>query len=147
MNKSAAIVQFIANLLPLYQGERHGTHWCARSLQDGTLILPFYADEDPNDEGWVRIHWQDRRKRATEALGAGIATLALDRYVRLHGAGVHEEEIAAELWFMAEHFRHKTGCHVEFWQLREPAHPAIRAAKRMGEGVLVNLVSRVTGLG
>ena len=68
MNKSAAIVQFIANLLPLYQGERHGKRWCARSLQDGTLILPFNADEDPNDEGWVRLHWQGRRKRATEAL-------------------------------------------------------------------------------
>lgn len=141
--KSTAIVGFIANLLPLYNGERHGDVWCARNLQDGSLILP--VAEDDEDEGWVRIHWQGDPQRQTEVLGEWIATLALERYVRLHGVGASEEAIAAELWFMARHFEFKTGCHVYLPQLREPAHPAVRAAKRMGEGVLVNLISKLAG--
>lgn len=145
-NRSAAIVGFIANLMPLYHCERHGECWCARSLQDGTLILPFIADEDPDDEGWVRIHWQGDPQRQTETQGDQIATLALERYVRLHGVGASEDAIAAELWFMTEHFHHKTGCHVYLPQLREPAHPAVRMARRMGEGVLVNLISKYAGV-
>lgn len=144
-NKSTAIVGFIANLAPLYWGERHGDFWCARSLHDGTLILPFSADEDTEDEGWIRVCWQGDRQRKTDVLGTNITTLALERYVRLHGAGSDEGAIAAELYFMAQHFTFKTGCHAYLPQLRKPAHPAVRAAKRMGEGVLVNLLSKVAG--
>lgn len=146
-DNSAAIVGFLANLLPLYVGERHGDLWCARSLQDGTLIVPFAVNPegDPDDEGWVSIHWQGDQLRRTETLGQWVATLALERYVRLHGVGASEEDIAAELWFMAEHFHHKTGCHADFPQLKEPAHPALRAARRMGEGVLVNAISKLMG--
>ncbi|MBK0052767.1 hypothetical protein [Stenotrophomonas sp. S39] len=144
-NKSTAIVGFIANLAPLYWGERHGEFWCARSLHDGTLFLPFSADEDTEDEGWIRVYWQGDRQRQTDVLGTNITTLALERYVRLHGAGSDEGAIAAELYFMAQHFTFKTGCHAYLPQLRKPAHPAIRAAKRMGEGVLVNLLSKVAG--
>lgn len=145
-NRSTAIVGFVGNLAPLFWGERHGEFWCARSLHDGTLILPFSADEDAEDEGWVRVLWQGDPSRQTEILGASIATLALERYVRLHGVGADEESIAAELYFMAEHFTYKTGCHAYLPQLRMPAHPAIRAAKRMGEGVLVSLLSKVAGV-
>lgn len=147
-HNSAAIVGFIANLLPLYWGERHDERWCARSLQDGTLILPFNAEEDPDDEGWVRIRWQSDPQRQTEALGASIATLALERYVRLHGVGASEEAIAAELWFMAEHFRFKTGCDVGLPQLQEPPHPLLRGACHLGEmgrGVIVNIFSKWLG--
>jgi len=144
-NKSTAIVGFIANLTPLYWGERHGNFWCARSLHDGTLISPFTESEDTDDEGWVRICWQGDPERQTEVLGANITTLALERYVRLHGVGADEETIAAELYFIAQHFAFKTGCNVYLPQLRKPAHPALRAAKRMGEGVLVNFLSKVTG--
>ncbi len=143
--KSATIVSFIANLLPLYYGECQGEAWCARSLQDGTLILPFNPREDVDDEGWVRIQWQGDPQRQTEALGTSIAALALERYVRLHGVGADEEAIADELWFMAEHFRFKTGCHIDLPQLRKPVHPAVRTAKRMGEGVLVNFISKIAG--
>jgi hypothetical protein len=141
-DKSAAIVGFIANLLPLYMGELHGNDWCARSLQDGTLILPIDASDD--DDAWVNIHWQGDAMRRTEVLGEWIATLALERYVRLHGVGAGEEAIAAELWFMAEHFRLKTGCHIYLPELSEPPHPLARAAKaaaKMGQGILVNLMT------
>lgn len=144
MNKSESIVQFIANLLPLYHGERHGDDWCARSLQDGTLILPFDAEQDPDDGGWVRIHWQGDPQRQTEALGEWVATVALERYVRLHGAGASEENIATELWFMARHFRFKTGCGIYLPELPEPPSAWVkvgRKAQEIGQGILVNLLS------
>ena len=144
-NKSAAIVGFIANLMPLYSGERHEALWCARSLQDGTLILPFGPREDTEDEGWIRVCWQGDQQRQTEVLGDKIATLALERYVRLHGVGADEEAISAELYFLAQHFTFKTGRHAYLPQLKKPAHPAVRAVRRMGEGVLVNLLSKVAG--
>ncbi|MEN5284326.1 hypothetical protein ABE494_00015 [Stenotrophomonas lactitubi] len=144
-NRSTAIVGFIANLAPLYSGERHGDFWCARSLHDGTLISPFSTEEDTEDEGWIRVCWQGDPQRQTEALGADITTLALERYVRLHCTGADEETIAAELHFMAQHFTFKTGCHAYLPQLKKPAHPAVRAGKRMGEGIVVNLLSKVAG--
>ncbi|WP_448670192.1 hypothetical protein [Pseudoxanthomonas mexicana] len=145
-NKSAAIVRFIANLMPLYQGERHDGHWCARSVQDGTLILPLGPEDDPDDAGWIRLHWQGDPMRQTEMQGDQIAALALERYVRLHGTGASEDAIAAELWFMAKHFHHKTGCDVDLPQLPEPSHPLVRTAKQMGQGVLVNLMSKIAGI-
>ncbi|AVJ33278.1 hypothetical protein CLM74_11130 [Stenotrophomonas sp. MYb57] len=144
-SKSTAIVGFVANLMPLYIGERHENFWCARGLQDGTLILPFSEVEDAENEGWIRVCWQGDRLRQTEVLGEHVAALALERYVRLHGAGVDEEAIAAELYFLAQHFTFKTGCHIYLPQLKEPAHPAVRAVRRMGEGVLVNLLSKMAG--
>lgn len=144
-NKSSAIVGFIANLMPLYFGEHHENSWCARSLQDGTLLLPFSAGEDSGDEGWIRVYWQGDRQRQTEVLGEAIAALALERFVRLHGTGIDEEAIAAELYFLAQHFTFKTGCYVYLPQLRQPPHPAVRVVRRMGEGVLVNLLSKITG--
>ena len=144
-NKSSAIVGFIANLMPLYFGEHHENAWSARSLQDGTLLLPFSAREDSGDEGWIRVYWQGDRQRQTEVLGEAIAALALERFVRLHGTGIDEEAIAAELYFLAQHFTFKTGCYVYLPQLRQPPHPAVRVVRRMGEGVLVNLLSKITG--
>jgi hypothetical protein len=145
--KSEAVVGFLANLLPLYDGERHDGLGCARSLIDGTLVLPIDKSSSEDEPGWVRVRWQGDPSREHETRGAMLASTALERYVRLHGVGYDEDAIAAELWFMARHFRSKTGCEVYLPQLREPAHPAIRAARRMGEDVLVNLISRVTGLG
>lgn len=97
----------------------------------------------------MRAWWQGDPQRETLIDGDQIATLALERYVRLHGVGASEEAIAAELWFMARHFHFKTGCHTYLPQLQEPAHPLVRAGRtalRMGEGVLVNTVSRFMGI-
>jgi hypothetical protein len=49
--KSEAVVGFIANLLPLYDGERNDDLWCARSLIDGTLILPIDESESEDEQG------------------------------------------------------------------------------------------------
>ena len=147
--KSAAIVGFLANLLPLYDGERLDGLWCARSLQDGTLILSVDESEWDEERGTVRVRWQGDSQREALVDGEYLATLALERYVRLHGVGADEEAIAAELWFMARHFAFKTGCELYLPQLREPPGPLVRAgrvAMRMGEGVLVNVMSKVAGI-
>lgn len=147
--KSGAIVGFLANLMPLYTQEDHDGIWCARSLHEGTLILPVDESEWDEERGTVRVWWQGDPQRETLVDGDQITTLALERYVRLHGVGATEEAIAAELWFMARHFHFKTGCHAYLPQLQEPAHPLVRAGRtalRMGEGVLVNTVSRLMGI-
>lgn len=68
--------------------------------------------------------------------------------MRLHCTGRSEDIIAAELWFMARHFEHKTGCSVYLPQLEKPPSSLTRAgqaALRWGEGVLVNVLSKLTG--
>lgn len=143
--KSEAIVRFMANLHPLYTQEQYEGVWGARSLQDGTILLPVDETDWEEELGTVRVHWQGDSTRMSEVDGSSLATLALERYVRLHGVGASEDAIAAEMWFMARHFRLKTDCDVYLPQLPEPAHPAVRAAKRLGEGVLANLLSKLAG--
>jgi hypothetical protein len=149
-SKSEAIVRFIANLVPLYDGDQHDDLWCARSLTDGTLFFP--VDESSSDEerGTVRVRWQGDALREQLTEGTFIATLALERYVRLHGAGYSEEAIAGELWFMARHFNFKTGCEVYFPQLSEPPsrlRKLGRAALKMGGGVLADSLTKFAGIG
>lgn len=54
-NKSTAIVSFLANLMPLYTHEGRAGVWCARSLQDGTLILPVDESDWDEESGSVRV--------------------------------------------------------------------------------------------
>lgn len=142
--KSAAVVGFLANLMPLYTHEDRDGVWCACSLQVGTLVLP--VDESDWDEarGTVRIHWQGDAARAIEVDGGQLAALALERYVRLHGTGASEEAIAAELWFMGRHFHYKTGCHAYLPQLPEPPDSMTRLRRKaaeIGQGILTNLLT------
>jgi len=142
--KSDAIVHFIANLMPLYQGEQHDGEWCARSLTDGTLILPVDESGDVDEGGWVRVRWQGDTAREQEVQGELLASVTLERFVRFHGVGFSEEAIAAELGYMARHFTFKTGCHVYLPQLPEPptvTDRVLKHAKEIGKGVLVNLIS------
>lgn len=148
--KSEAVVGFIANLLPLYDGERHDDLWCARSLTDGTLILPIDQADSDDEQCWVRVRWQGDPAREQEARGDMLVTVALERYVRLQGAGYDEEAIAGELWFMAQHFHFKTGCRVYLPQLQEPPSQLRkigRAIAKFGSGVLVNVFSKLSGIG
>lgn len=50
------------------------------------------------------IYWQGDSARESIVDGDQIVTLALERYLRLHGVGATEEAIAAELWHMARRF-------------------------------------------
>lgn len=148
--KSEAIVRFIANLMPLYQGEQHDGEWCARSLTDGTLILPVDESANEEEEGWLRVRWQGDPVREQEVQGFLLASVALERYVRFHGVGFNDEALAGELGFMAQHFTYKTGCRVYLPQLPDPPSRLTKVARNalsIGQGVLVNVFSKVTGLG
>ena len=46
MSKSQKVVNFIANLIPLYIHENYEGKNCARSLTDGTLVLPVLSEEN-----------------------------------------------------------------------------------------------------
>ena len=143
-SKSASVVRFLASLMPLYADEVHDDIRCARSLQDGTLIWPVDESEWDEERGTLRVHWHGDPQRESLVDGDQIVSLALERYVRLHGTGANEEAIAAELWYMAEHFERKTGCQVYLPRLSAPPHPLVkvgRTALRMGEGVLPTLLS------
>lgn len=142
--KSGAVVGFLGSLMPLYTQEDRDGVWCARSLQDGTLILPVDETDWDEERGTVRVLWQGDPQREALVDGDQIATLALERYVRLHGVGATEEALAAELWFMAEHFRFKTGCDVYLPQLKAPPGALARIGRKavdIGQGILVNLLS------
>lgn len=153
-SKSAAIVSFIANLMPLYEPEQVGDTRCARSLEDGTLILP--VDEaavgvDPDEEqGWVRVRWQGDSSREVETDGSNIATLAVVRYVELHQMGQPATRVISEIEGLAQHFTFKTGCSL-YLPYDKDMSPntvsVVRAAvSRMGEKALVDLLLKAMGL-
>lgn len=148
-SKSAAIVSFLGNLLPLYRGEQHEVGHCARSLLDGTLVVP--VDEGVVDEqqGWVHVLWQGDAARSSEVLGSDITALALVRYVELRHFGQSGKHQALVLEDLARHFRIKTGCDIEL-----PCEPASvdlteavsRAVGRLGESAVINVLLKTTGL-
>lgn len=143
-SKSEAVVAFLASLAPVYMHEEHGGLACARSLVDGTLILPIDETEWDDERGRVLVHWQGDSARQSEINGEDLAALALERYVRLHGVGASEEVIAAELWFMDRHFTFKTGCHANLPLLPEPPSRLAKAGRKaleMGQGILTNLIT------
>ena len=147
--QSVAVVSFIANLMPVYDGEHLEGAWCARSLEDGTLILPAL---EPSDEAlenaFVRVRWQGAPERESVASGGYLATLAVVRYVQLHQAGQPSKRIAAELEHLAQHFTYKTGCSLYLPYERPGADlaGAVRGAvSRLGEGVVVNLLTKAAG--
>ncbi len=74
--RSEAVVRFIANLLPLYDGESHDSLWCARSLTDGTLILPIDESDSDDEQGCVRVRWQGDPSREQETRGDMLASVA-----------------------------------------------------------------------
>ncbi len=140
------IVAFIANLLPLYVGEWVGGQWCARSLVDGTLILPFRGSEEHSDE-FVSVLWQGDPQRRTEVSAVFVASLAVARYVELHHSASHSKEMKVEMQHMAHHFTVKTGDTLVF---DEPGSDMMevlgRAVGRLGEAAVLEVLKRAAGL-
>lgn len=151
MNKtpSERVVGFIANLLPLYDGERVGEVWCARSLSDGTLIKPV-PDEEGIEDVWVDVLWQGDESRTSRILSFLIASNAIARYAELHTAFSHPKSVVrTEAQRMAEHFTFKTGQSLVFhtpdadeellYWLRE-------GAKRLGKDAIISVLKKNMGL-
>lgn len=151
MSKSQKVVNFIANLIPLYIHEKYEDKDCARSLIDGTLVLPYSSEEDDYDNSsiFVEVYWQGDENRKSVVFGELFVTPILERYVRLHGVGATEEQIADELRFMSEHFNFKTDGYPYFPNLGESPtfiEKSFKSAKSFGSGLLVDIFKKIVGL-
>lgn len=150
MSKSQKVVNFIANLIPLYIHENYEGKNCARSLTDGTLVLPVLSEEDDEYTSvYIEVYWQGDRNRTSIVFGELFVTPVLESYVRLHGVGATEEQIADELRFMSEHFTFKTGGYLYFPNLGESPtfmEKSFKSAKSFGGGLLVDIFKKMVGL-
>jgi hypothetical protein len=106
---SQSIVDFIAELLPLYTCQHADGHECALSLLDGTLILPVDESHAEREEGWVAVFWQGDSRRRSEVMGTQLASVAVWRHVELHGVGRPPAELAALRQQLTENFHDCTG--------------------------------------
>lgn len=145
MNQSQAIVDFIANLIPLYDGEGVEGVWCARALSDGTLILPLEGDGEC--DAFVTVRWQGDPLRTSQVLASLIATLAVGRYVEFHSIAKTPKETRIEIERLAEHYRFKTGNSLHF----ETIDPALadlvsKAISRLGEAAVIEALKKVLGM-
>ena len=106
---SQSIVDFIAQLLPLYTCQHADGHECALSLLDGTLILPVDESHAAEEEGWVAVFWQGDSRRRSEVVGSQLASLAVCRHVELQGVGLTPMERTARRAQLADQFHRLTG--------------------------------------
>lgn len=142
---SKRIVAFIANLLPLYVGEQVNDIWCARSLQDGTLILPADGVDVPDD--FVLVHWQGDPTRRTEVQGVFIASLAVARYVELHHTATHSKSMRSEMEHISDHFTVKTGEVLTFDASDSGLLNLVgQAIGKLGEAAVIELLKKQVGL-
>ena len=144
---SHRIVAFIANLQPTYTHALIDDRHCARSLIDGTLILPLEEPEEDED-GRVEVHWQGDPARRTEVRGELMASIAVARYVEIT-AVPDSATTKASYAHLAQHFTHKTG---GFLALEEPDQESaiaemLRAAtKRLGKKTVIEIIKKAIGL-
>jgi len=147
--QSESIVAFIANLLPLYQGEEHEGRWCARSLTDGTLILPVvHPDAENADDGWVTVHWQGDPARQSTVLASEMASIAVARYVELHSIP-KAKDTRDDFEHLSQHFRFKTGSGLMFEgkdDLIEMLALLDQAKNVLGKEVLLGILRKSIGL-
>lgn len=113
---SQSIVDFIANLHPLYTCQHADGHECALSLLDGSLILPVDETHAEEEEGWVAVFWQGDSRRRSEVMGIELARVAAWRHVELHGADRAPGERADLRQQLAAQFHARTGL-----QLQQPS--------------------------
>lgn len=143
---SQSIVDFIGHLMPLYTQEWVGGALCARSLSDGTLVLPM---EEPQGEegGWVSVHWQGDPNRSTQVQGVYMASIAIARYVELHHVATHSREMRTQMDHFSHHFTVKTGESLLFEEPEESLMPLVlKAVGKFGETAVVEVLKKQLGL-
>jgi hypothetical protein len=146
MGSSQRIVDFVGHLLPLYVQEQVNGKWCARSLEDGTLLLPVEEEEDEED-GFIQIWWQGDSARKTDVIGAFYASLAIAKYVDLHHTGTYAREKRPAMEHLSNHFTVKTGASLTFEMPEDHLLPLIgRAVSKLGESVVIDLLKKQVGL-
>lgn len=106
---SQSIVDFIADLHPLYTCQHADGHECALSLLDGSLILPVDESHAEEEEGWVAVFWQGDSRRRSEVMGIELARVAAWRHVELHGVDSTPEARSNLRRQLAAQFETRTG--------------------------------------
>lgn len=106
---SQSIVDFIAQLHPLYTSQFADGRECALSLLDGTLILPVDESSCEKEEGWVAVFWQGDSLRCSEVPGAQLASVAIWRHLQSTGYSRSAEETLVQREQMMEQFHRCTG--------------------------------------
>lgn len=106
---SQSIVDFIAQLQPLYTSQLAEGRECALSLLDGTLILPMDESSDKKKEGWVTVLWHGDRSRSSEVPGMQLASVAIWRHLQASGYGRSDEETATRRKQILDLFELRTG--------------------------------------
>ncbi len=145
-NSSQRIVNFIGNLYPLYVQEDVNGVWCARSLSDGTLILPLGEPEDSSD-GFVSVHWQGDPTRRTEVQGVFIASVAVARYVELNHTATHSKPMRDAMEHISNHFTVKTGEALTFEAPDSGLLSLVgQAVGRLGEAAVIEVLKKQLGL-
>jgi hypothetical protein len=112
---SQRIVDFIAELMPLYTFQFADGHDCALSLMDGTLLMPVDETSADREEGWVAVLWQGDAQRRSEVPGPLLAYQAALRCAELHGVGRLSAEVGAHRHILLTRLREICGdlLHIE----------------------------------
>ena len=92
---SQRLVDYVAELTPLYTYQYADGYDCALSLTDGTLLMPVNESEAEREEGWVAVLWQGDAQRRSEVPGPLIAYQAALRCAELHGIGRIPADVGA----------------------------------------------------
>lgn len=144
---SHRIVNFIGGLYPLYMHDQVNGVQCARSLVDGTLILPMGEAED-QDEELVTVHWQGDPSRRTVVQGVFMASIAVARYVELHHMAEKAKDTKDEMEGLAHHFEVKTGASLVFDIQDDSELFSLvgKAASRLGKEAVIEIMKKSMGL-
>lgn len=112
---SQRIVDFIAELMPLYTFQFADGHDCALSLVDGTLLMPVDESGSEREEGWVVVLWQGDAQRRSEVPGPLLAYHAALRCAEFHGVGRSPAEVAGHRHILQTRLRDICGdlLHIE----------------------------------
>jgi hypothetical protein len=112
---SQRIVDYIAELMPLYTFQFADGRDCALSLMDGTLLMPVDETGTGREEGWVAVLWQGDAQRRSEVPGPLLAYQAALRCAELHGIGRLPAEIGAHRHILLTRLREICGdlLHIE----------------------------------
>lgn len=143
------IVGFIANLSPLYQSEEMLGFRAARSLRDGTLILPYPEDDREAEDAMLIVWWQGDPNRATEVLGSVMATTAVVDYVGFHSLGKEADHSTGLLAHLYQHFEVKTGANLHLPYLEDDMPwlvKVFRLAKSMGPKLAFEVLKKAAGV-
>lgn len=144
---SHRIVNFISGLLPLYIHDEVGGVWCARSLVDGTLILPMDEPED-HENGLITVHWQGDSSRATVVQGVFLASYAVAKYAELHNIAEKSKDTKEVIRHFAHHFTVKTGGSLSF-EMEDDSElfPLLgKAVSRLGQAAVIELIKKSMGM-